>query len=107
MPTFIKIGPLEKNLCGITSRGYIISRKGNTVFIHYGSINCFLRKFYWAGRYLPTPVTKKFRRKELAVKYYNDRLNAVEKEEYIRLPPGKKILKFKELKYLIMKEIDY
>lgn len=97
MPTFIKIGPLDKNLCGITSRGYLITRKEKTVFIKYGPINARLRKFYWGGRNLPTPVIKKFRTVERAKIYYKNRIKIVNSDDYRKLPPGKRILKWKDM----------
>jgi len=97
MPTYIKISPLKTNLCGIASRGYVINRRDNTVFVKYGAINSNIRKFYWAGRRLPNLVPKKFRTIEAAKKFYKSKIRMVERESYIKLPPGKRILKWKEM----------
>jgi len=97
MPTFIKIGPLKKNLCGITSRGYVISRKGKIVLIKYGPINSNNRKFYWTGKKLPRLVPKEFSTINEAIKFYNSKIRMVNNEDYRKLPPGKKILKFKKV----------
>ncbi len=97
MPTYIKIAPLKTNLCGIASRGYVINRREKIVFVKYGAINSNIRKFYWAGRRLPNLVPKKFRSIEAAKKFYKSKIRQIEGESYIKLPPGKKILKFKDL----------
>jgi len=97
MPTYILIAPLKKNLSGITSKGYIILRKGNSVTVKYGPINSKTRKFYWAGKRMPTILTKNFKTKDKAILYYNSKIRMVESEEYKKLPTGKRILKSQDL----------
>lgn len=99
MPLFIHIGPHNKNLCGNTSKGYFISINGKIVTVKFGSINCFKRKYYWAGNKLPMiPKPRKFKTEEEAIRLYNDRVRRRLKEGYRKLRSNTKIHPFKKLK---------
>jgi len=96
MPTFIKIGPLKRNLSGITSKGYVMYRKLNIVYIKFGPINSETRRFYWAGKVMPTSIKRKFRTNEKAIIFYKNRINEMIRDDYKKLPPGKNIMKCRD-----------
>ena len=93
MATYIKIAPQETNLSGIASKGYMINRKGTTVFIKWGAIKSINRKFYWAGKKLP--MTKKiiFENIEETISFTKNKIRKITKQEYKKLQRGKQILK--------------
>lgn len=96
MATYINIAPHDYNLSGITSKGYIINRKGNTVYVQWGAIKSRNRKFYWAGPNLPQTTTRTFRSLDSALYYLDDKLRRIARQDYRKLPAGKRILKHKE-----------
>ena len=93
MPVFIKIAPQSSNLSGITSKGYELTLKGRSVTMKWGQIKSVKRRFYWAGEHLPQVKIKVLKSKELAVRYYDSRLNEKKRRGYHKLPTGKRILK--------------
>lgn len=95
MATYIKIKPQESNVSGITSKGYNIYRRGNKVFIKWGAIKSKSRKFYWAGQNLPQSIITEFKTLQETKVFYNDKIRKINREDYNKLPVGKKILKFK------------
>ncbi len=96
MATYINIAPLQANLGGITSKGYIINKKGNSVTMKWGAIKSINRKFYWAGKNLPVSKTQTFATPEETIVYIKDKIRRRNNEDYKKLPPGKKILKYKQ-----------
>lgn len=95
MATFIKIAPQETNLGGITSKGYIIYRKKRVVYIKWGAIKSIIRKFYWAGVKLPVERSTTFKTVDEANNYFDAKIRHIYRQDYKKLPVGKKILKNK------------
>lgn len=96
MPKYIKIAPQESNLNGITSKGYIINKRGVIVYIYWGAIRSISRKFYWAGANLPQTTVREFETPEEAMVFYKDKIRRINNEEYYQLPKGVPILKLKK-----------
>jgi len=97
MATYFKIAPYNRNLGGITSKGYVITMKPRAVIVKWGSIKSISRKFYWAGRRLPQVKTIKFRTTLQAKQYYQEKVKDKISGGYLKMPRGKRIMKFKDL----------
>lgn len=95
MATYIKIAPQETNLGGIASKGYVIYRKQRIVNIKWGAIKSIIRKFYWAGINLPVERSTSFRTIEEAKNYFDEKIRRINRQEYKKLPAGKRIMKNK------------
>jgi len=89
MATFIKIAPYDQNMSGITSKGYMINRKGRTVYIQWGAIKSKSRKFYWAGPNLPQTKTTTFKTLTETMFYLEDKLRRNKRQDYHKLPAGR------------------
>jgi hypothetical protein len=96
MPKYIKIAPQESNLNGITSKGYIINKRGVKVYIYWGAIKSISRKFYWTGTNLPQTTVREFETLDEAMVFYKDKIRRINKQEYKQLPKGVTILKFRK-----------
>lgn len=95
MATYIKIAPQDSNRGGIASKGYQIYRRSGRVTIKWGAIISVSRKFYWAGKRLPQIKIIAFKSLKEATSYWVDKIGRIKRQDYKKLPAGKKILKYK------------
>lgn len=98
MPVYIKISRQDENLSGVTSKGYLVERKGKTVLLQWGAIISKNRKFYWAGKNLPQSKIVKCKSILAAEAFKREKIVRRNKEKYSKLQPGHRIFKNNKLK---------
>lgn len=93
MAYYIKIAPQESNSGGITSKGYVIYRRGLMVYLKWGAIKSKNRRFYWAGENLPQEKDVPFKTVPKLNNFFDQKTRHLSRQEYNKLPIGKKIFK--------------
>lgn len=96
MPYLVKVGYEKHNVYKVSSKGYFITRSGNSVYTEWGAIDVvgLLRKKFCWHKSTQSQISK-FRSVEKANKFKDQKIKQLLKEGYNKLPGTSRIYKYK------------